>query len=293
MNCLQITANYVLLLLGNDYLICINFTFMSNKIISYSDAIALVIKNNAGIATTQQIVDQVSKFRTLTGKTPEASIKAEVGRSRRFAKIGAGVWALAKDEKKFENIDTGLFQKDLKKISEQETQFDKKEVDLSADRLHPKIQGMLLEIGNVNGFQTYTPNKNWVFDNKPLNKLATLDNIPEFTYNRIIKAVKHIDVLWFTNDEDPFPAFAWEVETSTNFRDGLIKFTELQFFKTQFYFLASENRINKFQEEIKRPIFKGIKKSCDFYSIEKVKKSYQATLENDEVKLFNYDYSSK
>ena len=263
---------------------------MSSKIISYSNAIALVIKNNGGIATTKQILEQISKYRLLTGKTPEASIKAEVGRSRRFAKIGAGVWALAEDEKKFEDIDTGLFQKDLKKISKQETQSNKKEVDLSAERLHPKVQGMLLEIGNVNGFQTYSPDKNWTFNNKPLKKLATLDSVPRFTYDRVINSVRNIDVLWFTNDEEPFPSFAWEVETTTNFRSGLIKFTELQFFKTKFYFLASEDRINKFREEIRRPIFKGIRDSCEFYSIEKVQKSYQATLENDELKLFNYDH---
>jgi|GEM_PF-538278 len=264
---------------------------MSRIIISYPDAIASVIKNNNGIATTRQILEQISNFRPLTGKTPEATIKSELWRSRRFAKIGAGVWAEAGQEKNFLDVNNSSFQKDLDIIS-RENNFNENEIISSTERLHAQIQGMLLEIGNVNGFQTYTPNKNWTFNNKPLKTLSTLDDIPNFTYERIIKSIRHIDVLWFTNDKEPFPVFAWEVENSTNFRDGLIKFTELQFFKTNFYFLAPENKINKFQEEISRPIFKEIKKTCEFFSMERVKQSYQSTLDNEELKMFNYDKKS-
>ena len=35
-----------------------------------------------------------------------------------------------------------------------------------------------------------------------------LENIPNFTYERIIRAVRYIDVLWFTKDKEPFPVFA-------------------------------------------------------------------------------------
>ncbi|MBI5079246.1 hypothetical protein HZB06_01040 [Candidatus Wolfebacteria bacterium] len=261
---------------------------MTRQFISYVNAIVSVIKNNNGIATTKQILEQISKFRPLTGKTPEATILSELGRNRKFAKIGAGVWSLAENKNNFSEINNLSFQKDLEIISK-ENNADNKELALSTERLHAQIQGMLLEIGNVNGFQTYTPNKNSTFNNKPLKNLATISEIPSFTYNRIIRAVRHIDVLWFTEDKEPFPAFAWEVENSTNFRDGLIKFTELNFFKTKFYFLAPENKINKFKEEIARPIFKNIEKSCDFYSIERVKQSYQSTLDNEELRIFNYD----
>lgn len=264
---------------------------MTRKIISYTDAIASVIENNNGIATTRQILDQISNFRPLTGKTPEATILSELGRSRRFAKIGVGVWALAEHKNDFVETNNTLFQKDIDIVSEsiQRNNINNKEIELSAERLHGQIQGMLLEIGNVNGFRTYTPNKNATFNNKPLKNLSTLGDIPNFTYERIIRAVRYIDVLWFTNDKEPFPVFAWEVENSTNFRDGLIKFTELNFFKTHFYFLAPENKINKFQEEISRPLFKEIKSTCDFYSMERVRRSYQSTLENEELKIFKYD----
>lgn len=261
---------------------------MTRQIVSYTDAIATVIKTNNGIATTRQVLDQISKFRPLTGKTPEATILSELGRSRRFAKIGVGVWALAENKNNFSEVNNISFQKDLDIISEKNN-ADDKEIVLSTERMHAQIQGMLLEIGNVNGFQTYTPNKNSTFNNKPLKNLSSLEDIPNFTYERIIRAVRYIDVLWFTNDKEPFPVFAWEVENSTNFRDGLIKFTELNFFKTHFYFLAPETKINKFQEEVSRPIFKEIKKSCDFYSMERVKQSYQSTLENEELRIFNYD----
>jgi len=132
---------------------------MTRQIVSYTDAIAAVIKSNNGIATARQVLDQIYKFRPLTGKTPEATILSELGRSRRFAKIGVGVWALAKDKRNFSEVSNTSFQKDLDIISEKNN-TDNKEIALSTERMHTQIQGMLLEIGNVNGFQTYTPNKN-------------------------------------------------------------------------------------------------------------------------------------
>lgn len=57
---------------------------------------------------------------------------------------------------------------------------------------------MLIEIGNMEGFDTYTPDVNGIFDNKEIGKLATLKEVPPFTYDRIIKnSIKFVDVIWF------------------------------------------------------------------------------------------------
>ena len=54
---------------------------------------------------------------------------------------------------------------------------------------HAAMQGMLLEIGNIKPEveDTYTNDKKWIFQNKTLGSLATLDMVPAFTYERIIK----------------------------------------------------------------------------------------------------------
>ena len=58
------------------------------KNISYNEAISKVIIDNGGMATSKQIIQNISKYRQLTGLTPEATIKSELGRNRKFAKIG-------------------------------------------------------------------------------------------------------------------------------------------------------------------------------------------------------------
>jgi hypothetical protein len=252
------------------------------KNISYNEAISKVIIDNGGMATSKQIIQNISKYRQLTGLTPEATIKSELGRNRKFAKIGIDLYSLAEDAGKFKSLDKDLFLQEIEIIKEENTEINPE----IKQRLHSQIQGMLLEIGNLNGFQTYTPNKNWTFNNKPLKDLASMQTLPSFTYPRVIDAVKDIDVLWFNDDEFPYPVWAWEVENSTDFRDGIIKFTELSFFKTKFNFLAPENKKNKYDKEISRPIFKTIRENCNFYSMEKVQSSYEATLKNDELKLF-------
>lgn len=68
---------------------------------------------------------------------------------RHFFPLGIGVWGLAK----YKHI---LTAKELPAKTQQE----KKE------RMHAKIQGMLLELGNQRGLDTYTNDKSWTFNNK-------------------------------------------------------------------------------------------------------------------------------
>lgn len=49
-----------------------------------------------------------------------------------------------------------------------------------------------------------------------------------FTYKEVVEKIKSIDVFWF-NDRR-FPKFVFEVEHSTDFKNALLKFLELQDF---------------------------------------------------------------
>ena len=55
------------------------------------------------------------------------------------------------------------------------------------ERIHARIQGMLLEIGNNRkGIpDTYTHDKKWLFENKLLGSLSTLQKVPLFTFKHI------------------------------------------------------------------------------------------------------------
>jgi len=140
---------------------------------------------------------------------------------------------------------------------------------------------MLLEIGNVEGFDTYSPNKNAIFDNKPLTQIMTLTEFPIFTYPNIIQTVKFIDVLWF--NEQGFPKFTFEVEITPQFRNALLKFCDLSEFYANFYIIADEKSQDKYHREISRSVFRGIRDRCFFKTCDQVQDMYIKSLEKQEV----------
>lgn len=149
----------------------------------------------------------------------------------------------------------------------------------SFEREHAKIQGMLLEIGNSKESikDTYTNDKRFIFNNKPLVNLSTLKSLPLFTYEKIIKeTVRFFDVIWF--NKRGFPNKIFEVEQSTDFRDALIKFIELQDFKTEFYCIATNDRKIKFEREINKNAFSEIKERCKFLTYKQVYEEYELIL---------------
>jgi len=182
------------------------------KSLTYSEAIGKVMLENNYFAPLKKIYKEIEKYRPLTGKTPYYTIQERLQRDPRFTRIGLGVYALA------EYLD------ELPTITKPPKTKKQKE-----ERLHAKIQGMLLEIGNNRNDveETYTNDKKWIFQNKTLGNLSTLQFIPQFTYENIInETVRFFDVIWF--NKRMFPYKIYEVERSTDFRDAFVKFMELQ-----------------------------------------------------------------
>lgn len=61
---------------------------------------------------------------------------------------------------------------------------------------HSVIQGGIVEIGNVRGYQTYCPDKSKRFNNRLLAELTTLRECPPLQFSDY-KLLKQIDVIWF------------------------------------------------------------------------------------------------
>ena len=130
---------------------------MRQEQLTYSEAIEKVLLSNNYVAPLRKIYKEIAKYRPLTGQTPFKTIQERVQRDPRFTRVGLGMYALA------EYLDElPTFPKPQSKEQEKE-------------QTHYSIQGMLLEIGNVEGFDTYSPNKNAIFDNKPLLQIMTLN----------------------------------------------------------------------------------------------------------------------
>lgn len=224
---------------------------------TFSDAIEKVMLENGYYASLALIYKEFEKYRPFSGLTPLKTIQERVQRDkRRFTRIGLGVYALTEYLEK------------LPRLIEPKTQSEKNNYK------HAKIQGMIIEIGNMKGFNTYTPDRSKIFMNKELGNIITFKDCPDFTYEKIVRTIKFCDVIWFNTRG--FPERLFEIEDSTDFRSSLVKFTELQDFKTSFNLVALLQKKTKYEREIRKSAFNNITDRCRFIDYKDIEEYYDA-----------------
>jgi len=239
--------------------------------LTWSEAIEKAIIELGYIATLKQIYATVAKYKKTIGLTPNKTVDERVQRDDRFVKLKAGLYGLKHHLDKLPDE----YNPNIKKSEEEEKSI-----------THSYIQGMLIEIGNFNGFKTFTPDKNKVFVNKKLSEISTQTDIPKFTFEHILQSTKYIDVIWF-NDRK-FPHSIFEIENSTNFRNSLVKFVELQDFVTEMILVAPKeiSKENKFYQEIEKSAFISIKNRVKFCDYEYVERLYNHKIASQQFKSF-------
>ena len=239
------------------------------KDLTYSEAIERVMLANGGYAPLSLIYREIWKHKDrsrIRGKTPDMTVQERVQRDSRFTRIGLGVYAISNR---------------LDKLPQEPVATTKRE---KAEKRHTAIQGMLLEIGNNTPdiVGTYTHDKSGIFKNKELGRIATMKHLPSFTYKQVVESARFVDAIWF-NDRG-YPAWLFEVEHSTNFRDALTKFCALQDFHARFCCVADESRKDKFNRECGQAAFCAIKDRCDFFTYEQVETDYQTRMRSINIK---------
>ncbi len=142
------------------------------------------------------------------------------------------------------------------------------------ESLHSILQGRLLEIGNIRGYQTYCPNKSKKFNEKKLEEISTLQNCPQLQFSDY-NLLRQIDVLWFkTRGNNFIPEYAFEVELSTGVWSGVGRMATLIDYKNViFYVIASDARkynqvINSFKDHQERYKFIADDLIGELYSAE-------------------------
>lgn len=205
-----------------------------------------IMEENGGWSTLGFLYHRVdiSEWKT---KTPFATIRRIVQDERFFFKIKVGLWAL----KSYKEQLLEKFELNASKEKEQ-------------DFSHSYFQGLLVEIGNIKRYTTYIPaqDKNKLFLDTKLGKIASLDKIWDFTYPQIIKRAKTIDVIWFNQRNFPYAFF--EVEHTIDIQNSLLKFNDLQDFYSKFYILSAIERKREFEQKIAYTSFKDIRDRVSF-----------------------------
>lgn len=239
------------------------------------EAIKKVLEDNNGIATWEMIYDQIEKYypAAKSSKEWQAGIRGvlyrEIKKGKIFKQVGLGLFALLdfKEEKL----------KDVKK---------------DAVRMHSYIEGVCLEIGNFLNLKTFTADPTGTFNNLTLSNLATLKEIPPFSYHQIIDYCKRIDVLWFNEKGYQFPKRAIEVIDSIGTLEPALKRTfQLIEFNLNFYLLCKPEHVSKIEKEINTEPFVRVKeryKVRDYESILNIYKNPLKYKDDDFLKITNY-----
>lgn len=221
------------------------------------EAVIKVMERNGGFATLGFLYQEALKIPNVEWKTktPFASIRRIVQDKRFFFKIKPGLWALKDWENKLP-IDLRTYRKISK---EKKNEFD-----------HAYYQGLIAEIGNFKGYETFIPDqdKNKVFLNKKLCDVATVKEFYPFTYKNIIQKAKTIDVTWFNMRKMPDSIF--EIEYSTDIQNSLLKFVELQDFNVNMFIVAANVRQKEFQIKLNLNAFVPIQTRVRFLNYEKL-----------------------
>jgi len=232
------------------------------------EAVIRVMKENGGFATLSYLYENTLKVPDVVWKTktPFATIRRIVQDNRFFFKIKPGLWALKSYKDKLPDEILSLIEED-------------KEIQKEGKFTHSYYQGMIIEIGNIKGFKTCVPpqDKNKKFLNKPLKELVNSEDIFKFTYEDIIQRVQSIDVFWF--NERRFPSSIFEIEHTTDFKNALLKFIELQDFNVQMYIVSYKERQKEFLSKFEFSGFKPIKEKVNFISYEEVSQWHAKTYE--------------
>lgn len=215
------------------------------------------MKSEGGFATLRRL-NEIVDFSNWKSKTPEASVRRIVQESPLIFKIQPGLWAL----EEYRNTVLAKFKLKIGNSSSEE-KF-----------THGYYQGLLVEIGRLKNFFTYIPaqDKRRLFLGQELREIVDTTDIPQFTYDNLLRKAKTVDVVWF--NERQMPSHFYEVEHSTDIKNSLSKFYELQDFYSNFYIVADGRREAEYNDKISVSMFKDIAQRVHFLDYSKIVKAY-------------------
>lgn len=228
----------------------------------YRQVIEVMEKNN-GFATLGYLNQNVNVSNWKT-KTPFASIRRIVQDRNEIFRIKPGLWALESYKSK---LPFNIYQN--KAINtKKEDEFE-----------HSYYQGLLVEIGNIRKLDTFVPyqDKNKKYLVKKLSDLVTVHKFYEFSYSKITRYAITVDVVWFNSRKMPTDFF--EIEHSTDIKNSLNKFVELQDFYSKFYIVANIARKREFYDKLKMTSFRDVRERVKFLDYDNLSALHSKTFE--------------
>ena len=209
------------------------------------------MRANGGYATLGHLYKEALKVPGVKWgtKTPFKSINRIVQDSRYFFRIRPGLWGLLEAR--------GKLPPDLMKKPEPASD-------------HTYYQGLLVELGNLRGRQTFVPkqDRGKPFLGKPLGSMVSVEEIFPFTYPEVVRRAASVDVIWF--NQQRFPDEFIEVGNTTDMQGAFLKFVLFDAFNSRFRVVAPAEREREFKSKLSHPSFGSIAQRAKFTSYDAV-----------------------
>ncbi|MCR5455320.1 MAG: winged helix-turn-helix domain-containing protein [Bacteroidales bacterium] len=232
-----------------------------------TEQVIQALRNEGGYATFKRL-NEIIDFSTWKTKTPEASVRRIVQVSDQIFRLRPGLWAL-------EEMRDVVMKK-----------FQLKEGDSKSEEkfTHGYYQGLLVEIGKLSKHKTYVPaqDKSRLYLGQRLGDVSDTTDIPCFTYDYILRKAKTVDVIWF--NERNLPSDFYEVEHTTDIKNSLSKFFELQDFYADFFIVADKCRKKEFEDKLHVSIFNSIENRVKFLDYDRVVGMYEGLKQVEKIK---------
>jgi hypothetical protein len=145
---------------------------------------------------------------------------------------------------------------------------------------HEAAEAVLLKLGNLLGYDTYTPDASKTFNGQKLGDVATLEELPFFTSEKIMESVQNIDVVWM---KEEWPEYFFEVEHTTGVTSGLLRIYQAEKINAKFFIVGPEDVLKRYEREVEKAPFSRIKNKYRFRSYEELREMFLAATRYREV----------
>jgi hypothetical protein len=176
--------------------------------------------------------------------------------------------------KKFGNVDN--FIKHYSANGERQAIFSDLE-ETSEVTAHADAEMLILKIGRMLGYDTFSPNKSNQAFGEILADYISLKELPtRFIGSDIAKLVSQIDVIWF---KDEVPKCAFEVEHSTKISSGLQRLCQLKPLSTKLFIVASSKDYYLYEKFINADPYYKYKSDFRFREYKQLENFFKAVSE--------------
>ena len=237
------------------------------------EAMHRLLQDHDGVASWQIIYDTIERYYPEAKRSDDwkAGLRGVLYRDMKnpdtaFKKLGIGIFALK--DRQYEETSLATIKKD-------------------DERMHAHMEGVCIELGNLDEYHTFTADKAAQFNGVPLKNLVTLSELPPFTYGDILAEARNIDVIFFDKKDKPFPQRAYEVVDSIGTMENAIsRLYQLEPFRTKFYILAPPQFKTKYDKVMGREPYASHYTRYDFIPYENFIAHYDAKKLEEERKTY-------